>query len=137
MRRFAEIFHAQTLDHQREARTLNELAHAAGWTVLQPGESISLNDQAEAIVISGVTWSEPDLEVLDELAARDTGNTQVWFFNIDSVFPDERILPGAPRVIETPVLAEYTGKRLSCFGQGGGVRARIQNRFPRIQADET
>jgi hypothetical protein len=130
VRRFAEIFFAQTLDHQREERTLNELAHAAGWSVLQPGESISLNDEADAIVISGVTWSKPDLDVLDELAVRDTGDTRVWFFNIDSVFPDGRILPGAPRVLETPVLAEYTGRRLSCFGQGSGVRARIQSRFP-------
>lgn len=80
-----------------------------------------------------MTWSKPDLEVLDELVARDLADTRVWFFNIDVVFPDERILPGAPSVIETPVLAEYSGRQLAVFGQGGGVMARIRNRFPRLR----
>jgi hypothetical protein len=101
---------------------------------LQPGESTHLDEDTRAIVISGVTWSKPDLEVLDELAARDTAGTRVWFFNPDYFFPDDRILPGAPRMIETPVLAEYSGKRLVAFAQGrsisGGVIDRIRNLFP-------
>ena len=68
--------------------------------------------------------------MLDELVARDLGDTRVWFFNLDVVFPDERILPGAPSVIHTPVLAEYSGKQLVVFGQRGAVMARIRNRFP-------
>jgi len=131
--RFGEIFEAQSLDHHFETRVLNERAAAAGWTVLHPGESVRLDDSARSIVISGVTWSKPDLEVLDELAARDTSDTRVWFFNPDDVFPDEHILPGAPRMIQTPVLAEYSGRRLVNFVQGGsvsgGVIDRIRNLF--------
>ena len=134
MPRFADIFHSQSGDHQSEMRTLNELAQAAGWTVLQPQESIHLHDDSRAIVISGVTWSKPDLEVLDELASHDTAGTRVWFFNPDCVFPDERILPGARPMIQTPVLAEYSGTRLVSFVQGGsvseGVIERIRILFP-------
>jgi hypothetical protein len=54
---------------------------------LPTGESISQNDEVEAIVISELTWSKPDLEVLDELVARDNGNPLVWLFNIDSSSP--------------------------------------------------
>jgi hypothetical protein len=134
MPRFADIFDAQSLDHKREIGALNEQAQAAGWTVLHPGDSIRLDDDAHAIVISGVTWSKPDLEVLDELAARNTADSRVWFFNPDYVFPDERILPGAPQMRYTPVLAEYAGKRLIAFVQDGsgaaGVVDRIRNLFP-------
>jgi hypothetical protein len=134
MPRFSEIFDAQTLDHRSETSTLNDRARAAGWEVLHPGESILLDGETPSIVISGVTWSKPDLEVLDELATRDTSDTRVWFFNPDYVFSDERILPGAPRMVQTPVLAEYTGKRLVAFLQGGsvsgGVIDRIRGRFP-------
>jgi hypothetical protein len=112
MPRFIEIFDAQTLDHSSETNTLNDRARAAGWDVLHPGEMICLDDETPSIVISGVTWSKPDLELLDELATRDTSGTRVWFFNPDYVFPDERVLPDAPRMIQTPILAEYAGKRL-------------------------
>jgi hypothetical protein len=129
MGRFADIFEVQTLDHQSETNALNEKARAAGWNVLHPGESVRLDDDTRSIVISGVTWSKPDLEVLDELAARDTSDTQVWFFSLDYVFPDERILPNAPSVIRTPVLAEYSGRQLVNFVQGRGVIDRIRNLF--------
>lgn len=43
----------------------------------------------------------------------------MWFFNLNAVFPDEHILPGAPLVIHTPVLAEYSGEQLVVFGEGG------------------
>lgn len=89
--------------------------------MLHPEEAILLNDETPSLVISGVTWSKPDLELLDELATRDTSGTRVWFFNPDYVLPDERILPGTPRVVQTPVLAEYAGKRLVSFLQGGSV----------------
>jgi hypothetical protein len=57
---------------------------------LHSGESIRLDKSGPSIVVSGVTWSKPDLELLDELATRDTAGTQVWFFNPDQVFPDVR-----------------------------------------------
>jgi len=132
--RFVSLFDAQTLDHRAETAALNELAEAVGWIVLQAGNSIGLDENGRAIVISGVTWSKPDLEVLDELATRDTGGTRVWFFNPDYVFPDERILPGAPRMVQTPALAEYSGERLVAFVQGGsasgGVIDHIRRLFP-------
>lgn len=134
MSRFAEIFGTQSLDQQSKANELNDRAQAAGWTVLHPGDSIRLDDEAHTIVISGVTWSKPDLEVLDELAARNTADARVWFFNPDYVFADERILPGAPQMRYTPVLAEYTGKQLIAFVQdgsgAGSVVDRIRNLFP-------
>lgn len=134
MSRFADIFDSQSLDHESETSALNERARAAGWTVLHPGESIRLDDDTHTIVISGVTWSRLDLQVLDELASRDTADTRIWFFNPDYVFPDERSLPGTPRMIQTPAMAEYAGKRLIAFMQGGsvtgGVIDRIQNLFP-------
>lgn len=130
MARFSDIFNAQTLDHKAETNTLNDRAQAVGWDVLHTGESIHLSDETASIVISGVTWSKPDLEVLDELASRDTFDTQVWFFNPDDVFPDERILPSAPLMVQTPVLAEYVGRRLVSFLQGGSVIDRIRSRFP-------
>ena len=43
----------------------------------------------------------------------------MWLFNLNAVFPDEHILPGAPPVIHTPVLAEYSGEQLVVFGEGG------------------
>jgi hypothetical protein len=43
----------------------------------------------------------------------------VWFFNLNAVFPDEHTLPGAPPVLHTPVLAEYSGEQLVVFGEGG------------------
>ena len=92
MARFAEIFNAQSLYSQSGTDSLNDMARAAGWTVLEPGESICLDESTRSIVISGVTWSKPDLELLDELAARETVGTRVWFFNPDYVFPDDRIL---------------------------------------------
>jgi len=113
---------------------LDDVAQAAGWIVLQPGESIRLDKGTHSIVISGVTWSRPDLEVLDELASRETASTRVWFFNPDHVFPNEGVLPGAPRMLQTPVLAEYSGRQLVTFTQGGsvsgGVIERIRNLFP-------
>ncbi len=134
MQRFVEIFSAHTLDGRAEAATLNELAESVGWIVLQPGDSIRLDKTSHSIVISGVTWSQPDLEVLDELANRDTGRTRVWFFNPDNVFPDDRILPGAPRMRQTPALAEYSGEQLVAFVQGGsasgGVIDHIRRLFP-------
>jgi hypothetical protein len=38
--RFAEIFNAQSLYSQSGTDSLNDMARAAGWTVLEPGESI-------------------------------------------------------------------------------------------------
>jgi hypothetical protein len=134
MEAFAKIFNGQSLDSRSGSNALNLRAAAAGWTVLHPGESVRLDDVGHSIVISGVPWSKPDLEVLDELAARDTGSTRIWFFNPDDVFPDERILPGAPRMVQTPALAEYSGSRLVGFLQGGsvsgGVIDRVRKLFP-------
>ena len=136
MPRFSDIHNTLTLDHRFESDILDERARSAGWEVLRPGESIRLDDETPSIVISGVTWSKPDLEVLDELATRDTSDTRVWFFNPDYVFPDERILPCAPRMVQTPALAEYVGKQLISFLQGGsvsgGVIDRIRSRFPLV-----
>jgi hypothetical protein len=75
--RFVSLFDAQTLDHRTETAALNELAESVGWIVLHAGDSIRLDKNSRAIVISGVTWSKPDLEVLDELATRDIGGTRV------------------------------------------------------------
>jgi hypothetical protein len=115
------------------------LAEAVGWTVLHPGESIRLDKNGHSIVISGVTWSKPDLEVLDELATRNTGGTRVWFFNPDYVFPDDRILPGTPRMVQTPALAEYSGEQLVAFVQGGSISGavidRIRSLFPLVSQD--
>jgi hypothetical protein len=109
------------------------MAEAVGWTVLQPGEAIRLDEDGHSVVISGVTWSKPDLEVLDELPSRETSSTRVRFFNPDYVFPDDRILPKA-RMIRTPVLAEYWSKELAALVQGGsvsgGVIERIRSLFP-------
>jgi hypothetical protein len=127
--RFIEIFDIQTLDHEYERIALTKMAEAAGWMVLHPGESVRFDD-GRSIVISGVTWSKPDLEVLDELASRDTGDAPVWFFNPDYVFPDDRILPGTPRMLATPALAEYSGTRLVSFAQGRGVMDQIRKLFP-------
>jgi len=74
MPRFAEMFDPQALDHQSNIGNLNKMAEAAGWIVLQPGQSIRLDRDGHSIVISGVTWSKQDLELLDELASRDTGS---------------------------------------------------------------
>jgi hypothetical protein len=132
MRLFADIHDAHSLDGESEISTLNDRAQATGWKVLHPGDSITLDDDSSrSIVISGVTWSKPDLEVLDDLASRATSDTKVWFFNPDRVFPDERILPGASRMVQTPAMAEYSGKRLVAFAQGGSVIDRIRNLFPR------
>ena len=130
--RFISLFDAQTLDHRAETAALNELAESAGWVVLHAGDSIRLDKNSRAIVISGVTWSKPDLEVLDELATRDIGDTRVWFFNPDYVFPDERILPGAPRMVQTPALAEYSGEQLVAFVQGGSVSGGVIDRIRRL-----
>ncbi|HTS47925.1 MAG TPA: hypothetical protein VMH05_08270, partial [Bryobacteraceae bacterium] len=62
MPRFALIFDS-LLDQESRIPMLDEMAKAAGWTVLQPGESIQLDEGTRSIVISGVTWSRPDLEV--------------------------------------------------------------------------
>jgi hypothetical protein len=130
MQRFVEIFGAQTLDGRAESDTLDQLAESAGWSVLHPGESIRLDKSGRSIVISGVTWSKPDLELLDELATRDTVGTHVWFFNPDHVFPDDRILPGAPRMVQTPAVAEYSGQQFVSFLQGGRVHGRVRELFP-------
>ena len=132
MQRFIEIFGAQTMDGRAESDTLNALAESAGWFLLHPGESIRLDKSDRSIVISGVTWSKPDLELLDELATRDTVGTQVWFFNPDQVFPDDRILPGAPRMVQTPALAEYSGEQLVAFVQGGSVSGGVIDRIRRL-----
>jgi len=131
LERFAKIFDANCWIIDRAA-LLNERAGAAGWTVLHPGESVRLDDVGHSIVISGVPWSKSDLEVLDELAARDTGDTRVWFFNPDDVFPDERILPGAPRMIQTPAMAEYSGSRLVDFVQGGSVSGGVIDQIRKL-----
>jgi hypothetical protein len=127
--RFAEIFDGQPLDFGSRAKALDGMAEAADWTVLYSGDSVRLADNTHSIAISGVPWSKPDLEVLDELAARDAANTRVWFFNPDKVFPDARILPAAPRMLQTPTLAEYSGGRLVDFAQGGSVVDRIRKLF--------
>lgn len=59
-----------------------------------------------------------------------TAGTRVWFSNPDYVFPDDRILRGAPRMIETPVLAEYSGERLVAFVQGGSISGGVIDRIP-------
>ena len=46
-----------------------------------------------------------------------------WFFNPDYVFPDERFLPSAPRMVQTPILAEYSGGRFLA------VRARRKSSY--------
>ena len=130
VQRFIEVFGAQTLDGRVESDALNKMAESVGWNVLRPGESIRLDKSGRSIVISGVTWSKPDLELLDELATRETVGTQVWFFNPDQVFPDDRILPGAPRMVQTPVLAEYSGEQFISFLQRGRVYGRIRDLFP-------
>jgi hypothetical protein len=131
MRLFADIFDSHSLDGQPEISLLNDRAQAVGWTVLNPGDSIKLgDDSSRSIVISGMTWSKPDLELLDELASRDTTDTGVWLFNPDRVFPDERILPGASRMTQTPAMAEYSGKHLVAFVQGASVVDRIRKLFP-------
>lgn len=65
-----------------------------------------------ARIVSGMTSRKRDLEVQDELAPRKTDGTRIWFFNPDYVFPDDRILPGVRRMVQTPALAEYSGSRL-------------------------
>jgi hypothetical protein len=138
-RTFSGIFDAQSIDLNRRADILDGTAESAGWVVLHSGQSITLEEGIHAIVISGVPWSRPDLELLDELAARDTEETRVFFFNPDRVFPDERILPGASRMIQTPAMAEYAGKRLVAFTQGGsksgGVIERIRSLFPILRTN--
>lgn len=56
--------------------------------------------------------------------------SRVWFFNLNAVFPDEHILPGAPPVIHTPVLAEYSGEQLVVFGEGGASWLEFVIGFP-------
>jgi hypothetical protein len=70
--RFADIFDAHTIDHQWKTDQQNHKAEAAGWIVLHPVESVCL-DGGWSIVISGVPWSKPYFDVLDELASRDSG----------------------------------------------------------------
>lgn len=130
MPRFDDIFDGRTRDHRFRGADLNQIAEGVGWIVLHPGESIRLDD-GRSLVISGVTWSKPDLDVLDDLASRDTSSVRVWIFNPDDVFPDDRILPGAPRMVSTPSLAEYSGAQLVSFIQGGKVSERVPALFPR------
>jgi hypothetical protein len=136
---FAEIFYMPgSQNSPARVDALHREARNAGWMVLGPGDTTDLGDETHSIVISGVTWSRADLVVLDELAARDTRNVRVWFFNPDVVFPDERILPGAGRMVQTPALAEYLGQHLVRFLQGGavsgGVIERIRELFPNMNS---
>jgi hypothetical protein len=83
-----------------------------------------------SIVVSGAAWSRPDLVALDELASRDTGCVSVWLLNLDCVEPiTEEVLPGNPRILATPFLAEYAGKVLRRWTLGG-VIGRIREVFP-------
>jgi hypothetical protein len=135
VRSFADVFSLHEIpDQHGKTRALDERARIAGWTVLKPGDSVRLAVGSRSIVISGVTWSKPDLVLLDELAKRDTQDVRVWFFNPDIIAPGEHVLPGAGQMVQTPALAEYRDFQLIRFIQGGaisgGVMERIRALFP-------
>jgi len=88
MARFVDLFDAT--QPQSSVAALNERACLAGWSVLNAEQGLDIKDGAHSVVISGVTWSKPDLVLLDELAELNTEGIRVWFFNPDCVFPDER-----------------------------------------------
>ncbi len=123
MPKFADLFARLDLDYEAKNRVLNEMAEAAGWRVLHAGDSVQLAPCGRSIVITGVVWSKPDLETLDQLAALKLSNA--WFFNPDRVPPDQRVLPGAGNLLATPGLAEYDGELLVSFLQGGLAHERV------------
>jgi hypothetical protein len=111
--------------------SLYAMAEAHQWKVLRPDATLELPEKGTSVVVSGVTWSRPDLVVLDELARRETFRVNMWLFNPTHWLPGEAMLPDCMSIGTTPVLAEYDGRKLTLLSQGRpSVLTRIGCLFP-------
>ncbi len=115
MTQFVEIFDTP-LPAGAAEDALYDLARSLGWRVLLPGTQPDLPERRSSVFVGAVAWSRPDLEILDQIAAKgNKWNKTIWFFNPALWTPP--ILPGLPIMTATPMLAEYVGSRPVGFVQ--------------------
>lgn len=117
---------ASSIEDRLVARTivghkyLAPKVRSAGLQFLECHQSLSIERSAEMIVIGVASYSDPDIDVLNEFMT--CLRLQCTFiFDIDCVRSHEdltRFMPMAPLFIKNPVLATYKNGILSSFEQG-------------------
>ena len=119
---------------QRAAEQFPSLVQSSHMKLWQPGRDLPLNG-AEVVWIAVASYSVPDLELLDAIEAKLTGegqNETIYLFDL-SAFPDfddfEKFLPGIGAVYQTPVVGSWTGGVLKERLSGAPARAWLARRY--------
>lgn len=104
---------------------------ALGWSRLRPGDAIAALGLSRAILIGVGLWSEPDLDLIEELAAKNAHlDRPVVVFDVDETLPNlpalSDSLPGITDVTQTPLVLEYRNGSLSRWEQGGKAKELLR-----------
>ncbi|HEY3740156.1 MAG TPA: hypothetical protein VGL53_09940 [Bryobacteraceae bacterium] len=81
-------------------------------------------------MIAAPAYSPHFIDALEELTGRDTGDVTIWYFDPMLVSPTQEVIPGVPRMLAAPPLAEYLGMELALFTLSGNAGKRIVELFP-------
>ena len=101
--------------------TIEQLACELNWTFLQAGEVIEFTG-SELLIVLAPQWSSPDLGLIRgmrecvPLSVKKVLITDVDFLTGSDAY--EKVLPGAPVVMQTPVAALYEKGRLVAIWSG-------------------
>jgi hypothetical protein len=93
----------------------------AGFRFLPEGSSLVPASFENVLVIGIATWSDPELRALEKLAPVILQSpAPVFVYDIDdwSLERIQDVMPGATKMLGTPIVAQYTRGRLSYFGYG-------------------
>jgi hypothetical protein len=109
------------------ATTFRDTVQRLGWTLIENAAVADTTLNSRKFVLGVALWSRDDLSVLEDLASmkwiREKG-IPVEVFDIDTILTwddSSRLLPGVPPFTQTPVLAEYEGRRLVHYHVGKAV----------------
>lgn len=87
-----------------------EAVHRAGWRLLIRENATEFSIAEHAIVIGIAVWSNLDLQGLDTLRERWSGQVPIFVFSLDEFGASDGIkvfIPGVPLPMRTPVMVEY------------------------------
>ncbi len=101
--------------------TIEQLACELNWTFLQAGEVIEFA-VSELLVVLAPQWSSPDLDLIRGMReCVPTSVKKVLITDVDFLTGAdayEKLLPGAPVVMQTPVAALYEKGKLVAIWSG-------------------
>lgn len=104
---------------------IQELCKKHGWQARSATSSPNIGSHSRVVVVLIPGWSRPDLQIAAKVAVKlEQQDVLVEVYDIDELRTQERIrdiLPAAPEVFQTPVLAFFRNGAMEDFVQGEDV----------------